>query len=41
MDKRRNLGKTIWILGFDGGELSKICDYSFIVKSRKRLIWPN
>tara|TARA_X000000368_G_C23058444_1_gene725390 strand:+ start:9850 stop:10482 length:633 start_codon:yes stop_codon:yes gene_type:complete len=38
--KERNLGKTIGFLGFDGGALSKICDYSFIVKSRKGLYGP-
>lgn len=38
--KERNLGKTIGFLGFDGGKLSEICDYSFIVKSRKGLYGP-
>ena len=37
MDKRKKFSKTIGFLGFDGGELSKICDHSFIVKSRKGL----
>jgi len=38
--KERNLGKTIGFLGFDGGKLSKICDHSFIVQSRKGLYGP-
>ena len=40
MDKRKKFRQNYWILGFDGGELSKICDHSFIVKSRKGLYGP-
>ena len=38
--KKNKMGKTVGFLGFDGGKLSQICDYSIIIKSKKGLYGP-
>ena len=38
--KKNKMGKIVGFLGFDGGKLSQICDYSIIIKSKKGLYGP-